>query len=148
MTDRPASGAPERAHSDFDPQVWLDKFESCGGWLQFDEQGNAATHCSVMRNTLPNQYKAADMLREISDQQMKKVIEVRKAEATRFKPAIWCVEFNAVGGSVFAMAGQPWTGVPEQADDRAHMMRRRLIPEEVAKLRSFLRRHLDLEMKP
>jgi hypothetical protein len=85
------------------------------------------------------------MLLNISDEQMSQISKARQAEAADFKPEIWCLEFNAVGGSVYVFEGRPWTGYPEQADDRALRMRNRLIPVEEAKLRDFLRRHLRLE---
>lgn len=130
----------------FDPRTWLDEFERCGGWLQVDDQGTFAAQWSIYRNDEQNQIRVAEMLRDVSDDEMDEVIAARKAEAAQFKPGIWCVEFNAAGGSVYAMAGRPWTGIPERADGRALRMRNRLIPEEIAKLRSFLRRHLGLEM--
>lgn len=130
----------------FDPQIWLEEFERCGGWLKFDEQGAAAAQWSLYGNSEANQTRIAEMLRNISEDQMSHVVAARKAEAARFQAGLWCVEFNAAGGSVFAMDGQPWTGISEQADDRAFRMRNRLMPEETAKLRSFLRHHLELEM--
>ena len=129
----------------FDPREWLNEFERCGGWLEFDDQqAPIATWRSHSINKA-DEARIYEMVRELSDEQMSQISEARQAEAETFRPEIWCLEFNAVGGSVYAFEGRPWTGFPEQADARALRMRNRLIPAEEAKLRDFLRRHLKLE---
>ena len=129
----------------FDAKAWLAEFEQRGGSLMLDINGTAAVHCKIWRNSQANQARLAEMSQIIGDEELRAVVSARKDEACRFQPERWCEEFEEAGGWIYASEGRPWTGMPEQDDERALRMRNRLIPEEVAKLRQFLVQRLGLE---
>jgi hypothetical protein len=146
-TSTPAPSAHDtgtRSVAHFDAAEWLTTFEANGGTIFFDECGKPALGFYAHRNPDECQAKARAMIADITDAQIDAVAEQRHAAAANFDPAAWRIEFTQAGGSVYAWDGSAWTGMPDQDDDRALRMRRRLLPEEVAKLGCFLRRHFGI----
>ncbi|KPM23226.1 hypothetical protein AAJ72_09990 [Citromicrobium sp. RCC1885] len=123
----------------FDPEEWLTRFEECGGWFMIDTDGKPQIFLQAFANE--NYDEAAEMQRRVSPEQLKAVLDARLAQAELFDPAPWVVEFKKLGGTVHADRGQVITGWVEEdraQADRAARHRNRLIPSEVAKLRSYL----------
>lgn len=139
-----ANTLPATSAADFNASDWLNQFEANGGQMFFDELGRPSLGFYAFRNPEEDQVRARAMIDSLSAEQLEAVAAARQDEATSFNPAMWCLEFNAAGGSVYAHEGRPWTGMPDQDDDRAVRMRNRLLPAEAAKLRSFLQRHLGI----
>lgn len=132
---------------EFDPVAWLRRFERNGGWFMVDEDGKAQIFFQVYRN---DRYDAAaEMQREATQEQIEAVLNARLAQAERFDPETWIIEFRALGGTIHADGKQVYTGWIEEDPDLAEgaaQHRNRLIPSEVGKLRDHLYRKFELPL--
>lgn len=128
----------------FDPSVWLENFENAGGAYVL-----TADHLHLMVRVLDNpddqQREAKELIAALSDDDFDSLQRWMRRGWPGFTPELWTESFIAAGGYLTASQGRPMLGYPEEQHVELSNLRARLSSEQVAELRTYLRRLLDLE---